>query len=157
MISQEKITVHLPKMLPASGSPSVRFRFFHSASIYIANMVSHCSNIQGKIAKCNSIISWWRKRYFLSYMSRELFGLLIFFLFTQLYVITFQMKLYLQSFQSLFLFHIYSFWFFVICSNPVLLSTMILYGDKKFWKWVVKFDLQVFFIDSKVIGLGRKY
>lgn len=45
---QDKITVHLPKMLPASGS-SVRFRFFHS--VYLTcNMLSHCSNIR-KIAK----------------------------------------------------------------------------------------------------------
>lgn len=54
----EKITIHLPKRLSASGSRVWDLGFFHLASIHVTNIVSYCSNIGGKIAKCNSSILW---------------------------------------------------------------------------------------------------
>lgn len=100
----ERITVHLPKRVVSIWFPGVRFSFFfHSANTHVANIVSHCSDIGGKIAKCNCSILWWRKKFFLSYMSCEFLVLFsIFFPLGQLYVIAFQMELYLQSFKSLF-------------------------------------------------------
>lgn len=66
MIPQErKITAHLPKRLSASGSGMWDLGLFHSASVHIANIVSHCSNIERKIAKCNCSILWWERNSFI--------------------------------------------------------------------------------------------
>ena len=103
-ISQGRnFTVPLPKSCQL-WFPSVRFRFFHSANIHTANIVSHCSNTGEKIAKCNSIILWWRKKYFLSYMSSEFLVLFNFFSTRTVVCDSFQMELHLQSFKSLFCF-----------------------------------------------------
>lgn len=115
--------------------PSVRFKFFHSASIYVANMVSHCSNIREKIAKCNSIISWWRKRYFLSYMSSELF--VLFFFFHSVVCDSFPNEAVPAEFPKSICFT------FILLDFAIYTSGAAVYNDtiwrEKILKWVVEF------------------
>lgn len=158
LISQgRKITVHLPKSCQL-WFPSVRFRFFHSANIHIANIVPHCSNTGEKIAKCNSIILWWRKKYFLSYMSSEFLVVFNFFSTRTVVCDSFQMELYLQSFKSLFCF------VFVLLDFATYVWCCCLqwcYVEKRNFEMSneiqigLSMHLEVFFIDSKVIGPGK--
>lgn len=64
-------------------------------------------------------------------MSRELFALFYFFSFHSVVRDNFPNEVVPAEFSKSILFHIYSFWT-LQSVYPVLLSTMILYGDKKF-------------------------